>query len=101
MPSRLVKAMAMSIPILTCECGFGESLENGVNAFLTDGSDPKKWADTIIDCLDIEKRIEVGAKGQIFAIENFNSNKVAAALKEKFEQMMKEPRRTLSLSSSI
>ncbi len=95
LPSRLVKAMAMSKPILTCRCGFGESLDHGVNAFLTEGIDPSDWANVIIMALDSQKRQSVGEKGRLFAEEHFNSDRVAAALKKKFEDMMSYPPRRL------
>lgn len=95
LPSRLVKAMAMAKPILTCRCGFGESLENGINAFLTDGDDPIGWADAIAECLDSTKREFVGKNGRLFAEKHFNSDRVAAELKKKFDTMMEEPPRGL------
>lgn len=95
LPSRLVKAMAMAKPILTCRCGFGESLENGINAFLTDGDDPINWGVTIAECLESAKRELVGKNGQIFAEMHFNCDRVAAELKMKFDTMMEEPPRGL------
>lgn len=96
LPSRLVKAMAMGKPVLTCRCGFGESLENGVNAFLTEGEDPADWAETIALCLDDAQRAAVGNQGRIFAREHFDSDRVAAALKEKFEEMLADPSNPLA-----
>ncbi len=96
LPSRLIKAMAMAKPILTCRCGFGESLENGFNAFLMDGTDPAEWAESIGQCLNQEKRSQVGAQGRIFARQHFDSDRVAAALKEKFLTVMESPPRTLA-----
>ncbi|NJM38189.1 MAG: glycosyltransferase [Akkermansiaceae bacterium] len=100
LPSRLVKAMAMSKPILTCRCGFGESLEHRINAFFTEGIDPSDWANTIIMALDAQKRQSVGEKGRLFAEKRFNSDRVAAALKKKFEEMISKPPRRLSDSIS-
>ena len=96
LPSRLVKAMAMGKPVLTCRCGFGESLENGTNAFLTEGEDPAEWAETIVRCLDDVQRAAVGNQGRAFANEHFNSDRVAAALKEKFEAMLADPANPLA-----
>jgi FkbM family methyltransferase len=95
LPSRLVKAMAMAKPILTCRCGFGESLENEFNAFLTDGDDPTDWAITIAGSLDLAKREFVGNNGRHFAEKYFNSDRVAGELKKKFEAMMVESPRGL------
>lgn len=96
LPSRLVKAMAMGKPILTCRCGFGESLEHNVNAFLMDGEDPAVWADSIIPSLDSANRAKIGSRGRIFAREHFDSPRVAAALKHQFESILKQPPRTLA-----
>jgi FkbM family methyltransferase len=96
LPSRLVKAMAMGKPVLTCRCGFGESLEHGVNAFLTEGVDPDGWAWAILPALDAETRREVGEKGRIFARANFESDRVAISLKAAFEELMSRPKRSLS-----
>jgi FkbM family methyltransferase len=96
LPSRLVKAMAMGKPILTCRCGFGESLENNHNAFLTEGNKPADWVEPITACLDPTKRAEVGQNGRIFAEQHFDSDRVAAALKMQFEAMMEGPAHQLS-----
>jgi FkbM family methyltransferase len=96
LPSRLVKAMAMGKPILTCRCGFGESLENNHNAFLTEGNQPADWVEPITACLDPTKRAEVGQNGRIFAEQHFDSDRVAAALKMQFEAMMERPAHQLS-----
>lgn len=96
LPSRLVKAMAMAKPVLTCRCGFGESLEHGVNAFLMDGSDPEQWAGAIADCMDPEKRRAVGAAGRLFAQEHFDSDHVAENLKAAFLSLMAKPARRLA-----
>ena len=96
LPSRLVKAMAMGKAVLTCRCGFGESLENGVNAFLTDGAAPADWAETLAACLDDAKRADVGNQGVVFAREHFDSDRVAAALKQKFEAMLTDPANPLA-----
>lgn len=95
LPSRLVKAMAMAKPILTCRYGFGESLENGINAFLMDGDNPLNWAETIAESLEFAKRELVGKNGRFFAEKHFNSDRVATELKMKFDAMMKEPPRGL------
>lgn len=96
LPSRLIKAMAMAKPILTCRCGFGESLEDGTNAFLMEGSDPAEWAESIARCLDQEKRSQVGEQGRVFACQHFDSDRVAAALKEKFVAVIESPPRRLA-----
>ncbi len=96
LPSRLVKAMAMAKPVLTCRHGFGESLEHGVNAFLMDGTDPAAWADAIESSLDTEKRIEIGNAGQDFARLHFDSDQVARQLKSEFDALMAKPARCLS-----
>ena len=96
LPSRLVKAMAMAKPVLTCRCGFGESLEHGVNAFLMDGADPSQWAQAIALSLDQSKRRNVGEAGRNFAREHFDSNRVAEQLKAAFSAMLEKPARRLS-----
>jgi capsular polysaccharide export protein len=96
LPSRLVKAMAMGKPILTCRCGFGESLENNHNAFLTEGNQPADWVAPIAACLDPIERAKVGQNGRIFAEQHFDSDRVAAALKMQFEAMMERPAHQLS-----
>ena len=90
LPSRLVKAMAMAKPILTCRWGFGESLEHNRNAFLTDGEDPASWAEVITLTGDASSRSEVGARGRDFALEHFDAVRVATALKLQFEQSLRE-----------
>lgn len=96
LPSRLVKAMAMAKPILTCRCGFGESLEHKVNAFLMDGENPSEWADAIALCLDSTNRTKVGLQGQFFARQHFDSHRVAAALKQQFESILAGPPHSLA-----
>jgi glycosyltransferase involved in cell wall biosynthesis/tetratricopeptide (TPR) repeat protein len=91
LPSRLVKAMAMAKPVLTCRHGFGESLEHGVNAFLMDGENPAEWADAIALCLNTSNRAQVGLQGQLFARQHFDSHRVAVALKQQFESILAEP----------
>ncbi len=96
LPSRLVKAMAMAKPVLTCRQGFGESLEHGVNAFLMDGTEPSDWADSIALSLDGEKRTDVGNAGQDFARRHFDSDRVAGRLKSGFVALMARPARCLA-----
>lgn len=96
LPSRLVKAMAMGKPVLTCRCGFGESLSHGVNAFLMEGSDPAEWAQSIAMSLDEEKRRQVGAEGLLFARQHFHSDLVAQRLKSKFDSLLASPARQLT-----
>jgi glycosyltransferase involved in cell wall biosynthesis/tetratricopeptide (TPR) repeat protein len=96
LPSRLVKAMAMAKPVLTCRCGFGESLEHGVNAFLMDGADPSQWAQAIALCLDQSTRRKVGEAGRNFAKEHFDSTRVAEQLKAAFFAILEKPARRLS-----
>ncbi|MES2438360.1 MAG: glycosyltransferase [Verrucomicrobiota bacterium] len=91
LPSRLIKAMAMAKPILTCRCGFGESLENGGSAFLMDGDDPSDWAAAIAMSGDAEIRSKVGIRGREFALEHFDVLRVASKLKHRFEQSLREP----------
>ncbi len=101
LPSRLVKAMAMAKPVLTCRCGFGESLEHMGNAFLTDGEDPASWAEVIALTGDASIRSEVGVRGRDFALEHFDAHKVATALKHQFEQSLREPPHELAASIEI
>ncbi|MEO7100501.1 MAG: glycosyltransferase [Luteolibacter sp.] len=96
LPSRLVKAMAMAKPVLTCRHGFGESLDHGVNAFLMEGTDPAEWADSIELSLDAERRLEIGNAGQDFARLHFDSDRVAQQLKSEFVALMARPARCLS-----
>ena len=91
LPSRLVKAMAMAKPILTCRCGFGESLEHGKNAFLMEGEDPADWTAAISLAHDPAARVKVGSGGRDFAHEHFDAHQVATALKHRFEQTLREP----------
>ncbi len=95
LPSRLVKAMAMAKPILTCRCGFGESLQHGVNAFLMDGTDPRDWADVISASLDRENQQRVGEAGKHFARQHFDSDLIAAELKKQFLNLLEKPARAL------
>lgn len=85
LPSRLVKAMAMGKPVLTAKWGFGESLQDGVNAFLTDGNHAEGWASTILAATDAHKRIEVGRRGKMFAEANFRPGPVSEKLLELFQ----------------
>ena len=96
LPSRLVKAMAMAKPILTCRCGFGESLEHGHNAFLMHGEDPLAWVASIALTRDAAIRARVGKNGQHFARRNFDAPRVAAALKRQFEIQLATQPRTLA-----
>jgi glycosyltransferase involved in cell wall biosynthesis len=88
LPSRLVKAMAMGKPILTAQWGFGESLRNGVNAFLTQGKRAEDWAPTILAAMDARKREEVGRSGKVFAEANFRPGPVGAKLLELFQSLI-------------
>ena len=101
LPSRLVKAMAMGKPILTCRCGFGESLQHGHNAFLMDGADPAAWVAPIALTRDPTLRCEIGTRGQHFARENFDAHRVAAALKRQFEIQLTLPPKTLASGISF
>jgi|GEM_PF-2331069 len=96
LPSRLVKAMAMAKPVLTCRHGFGESLEHGVNAFLMDGTDSEGWADAIELSLDADRRSGIGNAGQQFARLHFDSDQVARQLKSEFVALMTRPARCLT-----
>lgn len=96
LPSRLVKAMAMGKPILTCRCGFGESLSHGINAFLMEGTDPADWAESIAMCLSEEQRELVGKEGLLFARQHFHSDLVAQRLKSKFDSLLASPARALA-----
>lgn len=91
LPSRLVKAMALSKPVLTCRCGFGESLQDGYNAFLTEGMNSSSWAQSMSACLDLELRKEVGRNGRLFAERYFDSKPVAVSLMNNFCEMLKYP----------
>ena len=68
--------MAMGRPVLTCRTGFGESLKNGVEAFLTEGSNPEDWKKSILEAAVAEKREAVGRGGRIFAEANFRAEPV-------------------------
>ncbi|GAA5124101.1 hypothetical protein GCM10023212_23420 [Luteolibacter yonseiensis] len=95
LPSRLVKAMAMGKPILTCRCGFGESLEHGVNAFLMDGDSPTAWAAGIAASTEPETRARVGRNGKNYALANFDSDLVAADLKDAIVTLLATPGRRI------
>lgn len=95
LPSRLVKAMAMGKPILTANWGFGESLKDGVDAFLTNGNNPQDWAKTILNAMDARKREEVGRNGKKFAEENFRAGPVSGKLLALFQEVLNGPRRAL------
>ena len=101
LPSRLVKAMAMAKPILTCRCGFGESLEHGGNAFLMEGADPESWAVAISMTHDVSLRTCIGELGQKFAAENFASLRVAGELKAFFQTALAAPPHRLADFISI
>jgi glycosyltransferase involved in cell wall biosynthesis len=87
LPSRLVRAMAMGRPVLTCRHGFGESLDNLNNAFLTDGIDPEKWKTAILDAAKSDSRIAVGQNGREFALQYFGSKKIAQNILEYFNRL--------------
>jgi glycosyltransferase involved in cell wall biosynthesis len=89
LPSRLVKAMAMGKPILTANWGFGESLRNGVDAFLTEGNNPEDWTKTILNAMDARKREEVGRNGKKFADENFRAGPVSGKLLALFQDIVR------------
>jgi capsular polysaccharide export protein len=78
--SRLVKAMAFGKPIFTYRCGFGESLEDGVNAVLTDGENAMDWATKLLTLADEQTRIEIGRNGRTFAEQHFDAPDVALKL---------------------
>jgi hypothetical protein len=83
--------LAMAKPILTCRCGFGESLEHGKNAFLMDGADPATWVASIALTRDAAIRECVGIRGQEFAKQHFVSARVASELKSMFEKCLASP----------
>jgi glycosyltransferase involved in cell wall biosynthesis len=101
LPSRLVKAMAMAKPILTCRCGFGESLEHGTNAFLMDGANPESWAVAISMTHNASLRTSIGELGRKFAAENFASLGVAGELKAFFQTALAAPPHRLADFISI
>jgi glycosyltransferase involved in cell wall biosynthesis len=89
LPSRLVKAMAMGKPILMANWGFGESLRNGVDAFLTEGNNPALWVQTILNAMDARKREEVGRWGKKFAEKNFRAGPVSGELLTLFQGIVR------------
>lgn len=89
LPSRLVKAMAMGKPVLTCTTGFGESLKHGYNAALTTGNDPETWSTQMEILLSSEHRQSIGANGRDFARAHFEADIVAAALSDFFSDVLK------------
>ncbi len=78
--SRLVKAMAFAKPIFTYRCGFGESLDDGVNAILTEGESACEWAEKLLVLTDEKKRIAIGQQSRIFAERYFDAPVVASQL---------------------
>jgi glycosyltransferase involved in cell wall biosynthesis len=78
--SRLVKAMAFSKPIFTYRCGFGESLRDGEEAVLTDGTDPQEWADKLLSLADPKLRLKIGGQARRFAERHFDARPVAERL---------------------
>ena len=79
--------MAMGRPVLTCRHGFGESLDNLNNAFLTDGIDPEKWKTAILDAAKSDSRIAIGQNGRKFALQYFGSKKIAKNILEYFNRL--------------
>jgi hypothetical protein len=61
-----------------------------------DGADPAQWAEAIAPCLNAEDRRRVGEGGRAFAMRHFHSDVVAAALKDKFGEMLQAPPRRLA-----
>jgi glycosyltransferase involved in cell wall biosynthesis len=88
LPSRLVRAMAMGKPVLTGNWGFGESLENGKNAFLTEGDNPQAWSRAILAAADSHKRAVVGRLGREFAEANFRAGPVCKRLLEQMSHLL-------------
>jgi capsular polysaccharide export protein len=88
LPSRLVRAMAMGKPVLTGKWGFGESLENGKNAFLTEGDNPQDWSRAILAAADSHKRAVVGRLGREFAEANFRAGPVCKRLLEQMSHLL-------------
>ena len=82
--SRLVKAMALSKPIFTYECGFGESLEHGISAVLTIGEDPVEWAEKLLILADPGTRLMIGKAARKFALAHFEAKDVAERLLQAF-----------------
>ena len=72
--------MAFAKPIFTYRCGFGESLQHGVNAILTDGASAREWAAKLLLLTDCEKRRAIGRAARRFAEEQFDAAPVAARL---------------------
>jgi capsular polysaccharide export protein len=76
LPSRLVKAMCLGKPVLTCCQGFGQSLSHEENAILLNCDTAEIWANNMSNIFDRSLLREIGKKGRIFAVENFDSKKV-------------------------
>nr|WP_280523763.1 glycosyltransferase [Rhizobium sullae] len=88
LPSRLVKSMAMGKPIVVGKCGFGASLRHGENAAITEGLDPKSWAESMTILLKEHDRKRIGEQGRQFALANFAADTVALNLRNAFEEIL-------------
>lgn len=86
LPSRFVKAMALGKAILTCSCGFGESLKHKYDAILFQGDNPEEWALCIKECLNKDILEQIGKNSRIFAEKYFDMKKVV----EEFSRFLKE-----------
>ncbi|WP_180355930.1 capsular polysaccharide export protein, LipB/KpsS family [Aliirhizobium smilacinae] len=87
LPSRLVKAMAMGKPIVVGSCGFGATLQHGLNAVIIDGNDPLAWADRMASLLNSETRERIGRGARDFALIHFEPSVVASRLSDAFQNM--------------
>lgn len=88
LPSRLVKAMALGKAVLTCRCGFGESLTHEKNAIIFDGETPEEWVKSMDSIFDGKALKRIGLHGRRFAEDNFDVKPVTKKLKESFQSLL-------------
>ena len=78
----------MGKPVLTGNCGVGESLENGRNAFLTEGDNPQAWSRAILAAAYSHQPAVVGRLGREFAEANFRAGPVCKRLLEQMSNLL-------------
>lgn len=83
LPSRLVKAMCLGKPVLTCRHGFGQSLAHEKNAILLEGNTAETWAKNMEKLFNRSLLREIGRNGRVFAEENFDSKSIVKDLYNK------------------
>ena len=89
LPTRMAEFMAMKKPIFTYRTGFGESLEDGVHAVLTQSDTLEEWTDKLqLLVSDASLRASMGIAARQFAEQHFSKQIIADRLRNYYKNLL-------------